>query len=300
MAVKASYKVTLVRVNDGAKGDTGAQGPKGDTGAKGADGQMLLATCSTDGATAAKVATLASGSISLKTGTGVAVKFTSANSSDTPTLNVAGTGAKEIRAYASTVLTADYYWSDGATVDFVYDGIYWLMMNPDAVSKAKEYARAVDDAAKGYAENAQAAAESNAKAYSDQTAKDSKEYTDNAVSTARSDLGKDISSVRTVAQQAADSDATTRQMLTDYQATVGQWLTFDPNTGLIVGAQGSDYATQITDNRVALNYQGQAAAYVSGKQFYTPELVVTSRLIIGNYMLVVNPNGSISIMKKGT
>lgn len=49
MAVKASYKVTLVRVNDGAKGATGAQGPKGDkgTGAKSIVEQYYLSTSNT-------------------------------------------------------------------------------------------------------------------------------------------------------------------------------------------------------------------------------------------------------------
>lgn len=289
MAVKASYKVTLIRVNDGAKGD------KGDTGAKGADGQMLLATCSTDGATAAKVATLASGSVSLKTGTSVAVKFTSANFADTPTLNVAGTGAKEIRAYATSALTADYYWSDSATVTFVYDGTYWLISDPDALRKAKDYADSVAQAA---AENAQAAAEKTAEGYRDDAVKTSQTYTDSQISGAKADISKDISDVRSLAQEAADADATTRSMLSDYQKQVGQWLSFDGTNGVTIGASGSNYSTQITNDRMAYLYDGQAVAYTSGKQFYVPEIVVTGRLILGNYIFIVGSNGNVVIMKK--
>lgn len=129
----------------GAKGDTGATGPKGDTGATGPtgpqgpqglqgptgpqgqtgaagkDGQMLYATCDTAAGTVAKVATLASGTLSLKAGATVAVKFTYANTASSPTLNIAGTGAKAM--YIQGV--RDVYWTDGATVTFTYDGANW-------------------------------------------------------------------------------------------------------------------------------------------------------------------------------
>lgn len=108
----------------GPKGDTGATGPTGatgQTGPKGADGQMLYATSGTAAATAAKVATLASGTIALKAGVTVAVRFTYANTAASPTLNVNNTGAKAI--YTQGVRYA--YWTAGATVIFTYDGSYW-------------------------------------------------------------------------------------------------------------------------------------------------------------------------------
>lgn len=111
----------------GAKGDTGPQGPQGptgpqgQTGAAGKDGQMLYATCDTAAGTVAKVATLASGTLSLKAGATVAVKFTYANTASSPTLNIAGTGTKAM--YIQGV--RDVYWTDGATVTFTYDGINW-------------------------------------------------------------------------------------------------------------------------------------------------------------------------------
>lgn len=126
----------------GPKGDTGATGPKGDTGATGStgpqgpqgptgpqgqtgaagkDGQMLYATCNTAAGTVAKVASLAAGSLSLKAGATVAIKFTYANTASSPTLNIAGTGAKAM--YIQGV--RDVYWNAGATVSFTYDGTNW-------------------------------------------------------------------------------------------------------------------------------------------------------------------------------
>lgn len=111
----------------GAKGDTGPQGPQGptgpqgQTGAAGKDGQMLYATCDTAAGTVAKVASLAAGTLSLKAGATVAVKFTYANTASSPTLNIAGTGAKAM--YIQGV--RDVYWTDGATVTFTYDGANW-------------------------------------------------------------------------------------------------------------------------------------------------------------------------------
>lgn len=111
----------------GAKGDTGPQGPQGptgpqgQTGAAGKDGQMLYATCDTAAGTVAKVASLAAGTLSLKAGATVAVKFTYANTASSPTLNIACTGTKAM--YIQGV--RDVYWTDGATVTFTYDGANW-------------------------------------------------------------------------------------------------------------------------------------------------------------------------------
>lgn len=117
----------------GPKGDTGATGPQGPTGPKGpqgatgptgpkgSDGQMLYATCGTGASTIAKVATLAAGTLTLKAGVTVAVRFTYANTASSPTLNVAKTGAKAI--YTQGVRYA--YWAAGATVVFTYDGANW-------------------------------------------------------------------------------------------------------------------------------------------------------------------------------
>ena len=110
-----------VKGNTGATGPQGPQGPQGQTGAAGKDGQMLYATCDTAAGTVAKVASLATGSLSLKAGATVAVEFTYANTASSPTLNIAGTGAKAM--YIQGV--RDVYWNAGATVSFTYDGTNW-------------------------------------------------------------------------------------------------------------------------------------------------------------------------------
>ena len=115
----------------GVKGNTGPQGPQGpqgQTGTAGKDGQMLYATCGTAAGTVAKVATLASGTLSLKAGATVAVKFTYANTASSPTLNIAGTGAKAM--YIQGV--RNVYWNAGATVSFTYDGTNWRVASEPA------------------------------------------------------------------------------------------------------------------------------------------------------------------------
>ena len=76
-----------------------------------------VCTCATAAATAAKVATLASGTLTLKAGVTVAVKLRMPTSASSPTLNVAGTGAKAI--YTQGVRYA--YWRANSTVVFTYD-----------------------------------------------------------------------------------------------------------------------------------------------------------------------------------
>ena len=122
--VKGDTGATGPQGPQGVKGNTGPQGPQGpqgQTGTAGKDGQMLYATCDTAAGTVAKVASLAAGSLSLKAGATVAVKFTYANTASSPTLNIAGTGTKAM--YIQGV--RDVYWADGATVTFTYDGINW-------------------------------------------------------------------------------------------------------------------------------------------------------------------------------
>ncbi len=131
----------------GLKGDTGATGARGATGATGAKGDkgdpgLFYATCSTSSSTAAKVASCSG--FSLKTGAVVAVKFTENNHATNPTLNVNGTGAKYIKTTANndpeglvsgSTTPGSNAWIQGAVVEFVYDGTYWIMLNGMTASK---------------------------------------------------------------------------------------------------------------------------------------------------------------------
>lgn len=114
----------------------------------GENGQMLYATCSTAAATASKVATLTSGTLTLKSGSVVAVKFTNENTVSSPTLNISGTGAKQIQLNGEALTSPAHYWVAGAVVTFVYDGNYWHVADGSSLSKAEEASGKADDAAK--------------------------------------------------------------------------------------------------------------------------------------------------------
>lgn len=80
--------------------------------------------CSTDAATAAKTVTVSD--FALTTGVRVVVKFTTTNTAYSPTLNVNGTGAKNIY-YNGRKIYARYLAAD-KVYEFVYDGEYWVLV----------------------------------------------------------------------------------------------------------------------------------------------------------------------------
>lgn len=81
-------------------------------------------TCTTAASTTAK--TVSSDGFTLETGAKIYVRFTYGNTASAPTLNVNSTGAKTIKASASTLPSS--WWGDGEVVQFVYDGSYWIML----------------------------------------------------------------------------------------------------------------------------------------------------------------------------
>lgn len=85
------------------------------------------ATCGTAAGTAAKTASITSGTFSLITGARVTVKFTYANTVASPTLNVGGTGAKAIYWHGASLVSGQY-WQAGAVLDFVYNGTQWELV----------------------------------------------------------------------------------------------------------------------------------------------------------------------------
>lgn len=90
------------------------------------------ASCSTAAATAAKTASITTGTFALETGATVYVKFTYTNTASTPTLNINSTGAKNIR-YRGSNLTGtlvDLLYA-GEVIGFVYDGSYWNILTPN-------------------------------------------------------------------------------------------------------------------------------------------------------------------------
>lgn len=91
-------------------------------------------TSSTAAATVAKTSSI-SGAVVTK-GTTVSVKFTYANTVDSPTLNISSTGAKSIYG-GGAVMTADgdYNWAAGSTVTFVFNGTLWAISDDSTYTK---------------------------------------------------------------------------------------------------------------------------------------------------------------------
>lgn len=86
-------------------------------------------TSDTDAATVAKVATTSSGDFTLTTGNIVYVKMPRANTVASPTLNVDGTGAKDIlRIDYEDTHAPTYFWQAGEVVGFVYDGTNFVIL----------------------------------------------------------------------------------------------------------------------------------------------------------------------------
>ena len=125
---KYLWSYETIKYTDGSNYDTtkrviGVYGDKGNPGDAGKDGSMLYAICSTAAATAAKVATLSAGSLKLVEGVTVSVTFTYGNTADSPTLNIAGTGAKSMKCQGSTIVSI----AAGASVTFTYHSNVWYV-----------------------------------------------------------------------------------------------------------------------------------------------------------------------------
>lgn len=100
------------------------------------DFRIFRATCSTDAATAEKVATLQDPkNFSLTTGVRVAVTFQYGNTAETPTLRVDGSSTGTAKAIAFPTSATSYAtgngdsyntWGARETVIFTYSGTYWM------------------------------------------------------------------------------------------------------------------------------------------------------------------------------
>lgn len=90
---------------------------------------VAIGTCSTAAATAEKAVTLPG--FTLTKGATIQVIFSNANTANAPTLNVNGLGAKSIASENGTVTssTNPFYVPAGVTVEFTYNGTYWVYKN---------------------------------------------------------------------------------------------------------------------------------------------------------------------------
>ena len=85
-------------------------------------------TCSTAAATAAKTVSITKGTFSLEAGVRVSVKFSNANTADTPTLNVSNSGAKYIFHKGAKITTGVNKKLLAGVCDFIYDGTQWHLI----------------------------------------------------------------------------------------------------------------------------------------------------------------------------
>ena len=85
-------------------------------------------TCSIAAATAAKTVSITTGTFALEAGAKVTVKFTNANSANSPTLNVNGTGAKNIFHNGAQITSGVNKGLLAGVCDFVYDGTQWHLV----------------------------------------------------------------------------------------------------------------------------------------------------------------------------
>lgn len=85
-------------------------------------------TCSTAASTAAKTVSITNGTFSLEAGARVSVKFSNANTANTPTLNVANKGAKNIFHKGAQITTGENKALLAGVCDFIYDGTQWHLI----------------------------------------------------------------------------------------------------------------------------------------------------------------------------
>ena len=114
----------------GAKGPTGPVGPTGPQGAIASHAAWgdAYGACDTAGATAAK--TVALSGFTLRTGGVVAIRFTNTNTAANMTLNINGTGAKQV-LYNRKAVPA-YMIEGGEIIFMMFDGTYWNMLGGES------------------------------------------------------------------------------------------------------------------------------------------------------------------------
>lgn len=85
-------------------------------------------TCGTAAATAAKTANVTSGTPTLEAGLKVSIKFTYANTANSPTLNINSTGAKNIFHKGAQITSGTNKALLAGVCDFIYDGTQWHLV----------------------------------------------------------------------------------------------------------------------------------------------------------------------------
>lgn len=87
----------------------------------------------------------------------------------------------------------------------------------------------------------------------------------------------------------------TDTQLHGYKTEIGKYLTFDDENGLTLGASGSNFKTNITNDRLAFTDGTATVAYLSNKQLYIDSAVIESKMQIGKFFISKRDNGGMSI-----
>lgn len=114
-----------------------------------------------------------------------------------------------------------------------------------------------------------------------------------------------VEELRDIASKSSQDIASTSEQLdelqdrfSNYQASVGQYVKID-ETGLTVGAVGSDFKTVITDERLAFMDGNTTPAYISGQLFNMVNAIVRGTLKIGGYEFQPKANGRVYLVWSG-
>lgn len=90
-------------------------------------------------------------------------------------------------------------------------------------------------------------------------------------------------------KNAALAESMTKQ-LDDYKTEVGQYMRYG-DSGLVLGATGSDFNTVIDNQGMYLKDGDTTVAYAANSQFYMPAAVVEKSLLLGKFMFTPHSNG---------
>ena len=244
-------------------------------------------TCDTANTVYAKVATLTNFP-SLYTGATCAIKFTYGSSKPgfitdktdssyeaptTLTLNVNGTGAKEIHSYSVAITNepTDYSWIDGAILNLIYDGTSWVIVESSLLSKIISTNNEVS------------------KRVSSSQLQQTADNITASFGTSIKNISNNLNTTNIGLQ-----DATNRIDTINSMVQIGA----DETTGtpyLFLGKQGSDFSVTLTNSELDFTDQGVVVAYMSNQELHILTAIISSTIGVGNWRWMARANNHLSL-----
>ena len=244
-------------------------------------------TCDTANTVYAKVATLTNFP-SLYTGATCAIKFTYGSSKPgfitdktdssyeaptTLTLNVNGTGAKEIHSYSVAITNepTDYSWIDGAILNLIYDGTSWVIVESSLLSKIISTNNEVS------------------KRVSSSQLQQTADNITASFGTSIKNISNNLNTTNIGLQ-----DATNRIDTINSMVQIGA----DETTGtpyLFLGKQGSDFSVTLTNSELDFTDQGVVVASMSNQELHILTAIISSTIGVGNWRWMARANNHLSL-----